>query len=122
MVESALVTTSFLFLLIGITDFGRMGFALNSVTYAAHRAARFASTNGSASGHAASSADITANVQSNVAALDTAQLSVTTTWTPDNHPGSNVKVVVSYNFKPLLIPISSSTLALKSTASEIIVQ
>jgi Flp pilus assembly protein TadG len=122
MVEAALVTTSFIFLLVGIMDFGRLGFAYNSVTYAAHRAARFAATNGSGSGHAASASDIQSNVQSNIVALDTSSLTVNVTWTPDNHPGSKVQVVVSYSFKPLLIPISSSALTLKSTSSQIITQ
>ena len=122
MVELALVFTTFVFLLVAIMDFGRMGFALNSITYAAHHAARFAATNGSGSGHAASTADIQSNVQSNIVALDTAALTTTVTWTPDNSPGSKVQVVISYSFKPLLIPISSTTLTLKSTSSQYITQ
>ena len=87
MVEGALVLTSFVFLLLGVMDFGRLGFAYNSVTYAAHHAARFAATNGSASGHAATLATIQTNVQNNVVALDTTCLTVGVTWTP-NKPGS----------------------------------
>jgi Flp pilus assembly protein TadG len=122
MVEAALVTTTFIILLVGVMDFGRLGFAYNSVTYAAHHAARFAATNGSASGHAATSATILSNVESNIVALDTTALTVTTTWTPNNSPGSQVQVVVSYGFKPMLLPISATSVNLKCTASSTIIQ
>jgi Flp pilus assembly protein TadG len=122
MVEAALVTTTFLVLLVGITDFGRLGFAYNSVTYAAHRAARFASTNGSASGHPASIATIQSNAQGDMVALDPGSLTVNVTWNPNNNPGSQVQVVVTYSFQPLLIPVSSGTLTVKSTSSQIVTQ
>jgi Flp pilus assembly protein TadG len=122
MIESALVTTTFLFLLMGIADFGRMGYAYNSIAFAAHRAARWACTQGSSSGHPATAAAIQADAQANVAALDNTQLAVAVTWTPNNNPGSTVQVAVTYNFKPLLIPVSSTTLKLKSTSTQIITQ
>jgi len=122
MVESALVTTVFLILLMGIADFGRMGFAYNSIAFAAHRAARWASTRGSSSGHAAALADVQAEAQANLTALDNTQLTVGVTWTPNNNPGSTVQVQLTYNFKPLLIPISSTKLKLKSTSAQIIIQ
>jgi len=122
MLEGALVMTTFVILLVGSMDFGRLGFAYSSVTYAAHQAARFAATNGSASGHAASVATIQANADSNVLGLDATKLTVSVTWTPNNNPGSQVQVVVSYGFKPLVVPISSSSLTLKSTAVDVITQ
>ena len=122
MVESALVTTVFLILLMGIADFGRMGFAYNSIAFAAHRAARWASMRGSTSGHAAALADVQADALANVAALDNTQLTVGVTWSPNNNPGSTVQVQLKYNFKTLLIPISSTTLTLKSTSAQVITQ
>ncbi|MGA3018216.1 MAG: TadE/TadG family type IV pilus assembly protein [Bryobacteraceae bacterium] len=122
MLEPALVTSLFLVLLMGITDFGRMGFAFNSIEFAAHRAARWATTRGSSSGHAATVAAVQAEAQANVAALDNTQLTVGVTWTPNNNPGSTVQVQVTYNFKTLLIPISSKALTLKSTSAQIITQ
>jgi len=122
MVEASLVTVCFLFLIVGITDFGRLGFAYNSITYATHLAARFAATNGSASGHAASAATIQSNVTSNLVGLNSAALTVTVTWTPNNNPGSQVQVTAAYNFKPLLIPISATTIALRSRCTETIAQ
>jgi Flp pilus assembly protein TadG len=122
MLEGALVMTTFVTLLIGAMDFGRLGFAYNSVTYAAHQAARFAATNGSASGHAATVSAIQANADSNLVGLSASNLTVSVTWTPNNNPGSQVQVVVSYGFKPLLVPISASNLTLKSTAVDTITQ
>jgi Flp pilus assembly protein TadG len=122
MLEGALVMTTFVILLVGSMDFGRLGFAYSSVTYAAHQAARFAATAGSASGHAASVANIQANADSNLLGLDATKLTVSVTWTPNNNPGSQVQVVVSYAFKPLVVPISSTSLTLKSTAVDVITQ
>jgi Flp pilus assembly protein TadG len=122
MLEGALVMTTFVILLVGSMDFGRLGFAYNSVTYAAHQAARFAATNGSASGHAASVATIQANADSNLLGLNASKLTVSVTWTPNNNPGSQVQVVVSYGFQPLVIPISSTSLTLNSTAVDVITQ
>ncbi len=122
MVEPALVTSLFLILVMGIADFGRMGFAFNSLSFAAHRAARWASARGSASGHAAAAADVQADALANATALDNTQLSVAVTWSPNNNPGSTVQVQMTYNFKTLLIPISSKALTLKSTSTQIITQ
>ena len=122
MLEGALVMTTFVILLVGAMDFGRLGFAYSSVTYAAHQAARFAATNGSSSGHAASVATIQANADNNLIGLNAHNLTVSVTWTPNNNPGSQVKVIVSYGFQPLVVPISSSSVTLRSTAVDIITQ
>src|SRR3954470_12623945 len=88
LVEAAIVAAVFLLLLVSLIEFGRLGFAYNSLSFAAQRAARFAALRGSGSGHAATAADIQAKAQVYIVALDTSQLTVTTTWTPDNKPGS----------------------------------
>jgi Flp pilus assembly protein TadG len=122
MLEGALVMTTFVILLIGSMDFGRLGFTYTSVTYAAHQAARFAATSGSASGHAATVATIQANADNNLIGLSATGLTVAVTWIPNNNPGSQVQVVVSYSFKPLVVPIAPGSLTLKSTAVDIITQ
>jgi len=122
MIESALAGVVFLVLLAGIMEGGRLGFAYNSVSFAAHRAARFAAVRGSASGHPASAADVTAEAKALVAALDSANLTVTTTWAPDNHPGSTVQVKVSYKFQTALVPLSSGLMTLATTSKQVITQ
>ena len=124
--EGALVFTTFVLVLVGVIDFGRLGFAYNSITFAARQAARYAAVNGSASVNPANAATIRANVRNNLVGLNTSSkiLNVTTTWIPpaNNSPGSQVQVVVSYAFQPLLVPISPNALTLKSTAVDYITQ
>jgi Flp pilus assembly protein TadG len=122
LLESALVFSVFLILLAGIMEFAVVGFAFNSVTFAAHRAARFATLRGSASGHPASLADVQAEAQACIHALDPAAVTVTVTWSPDNHPGSSVDVIVTYGLTSGLVPVSAGVLTLKSHSSQIILQ
>lgn len=122
LVELAFVTVVFLLLLVAIMEGGRMGFACSSVSFAAHRAARFAAVRGSGSGHPASASDIQAAAQAYIVALDNTKLTVTTTWMPDNQPGSTVQVRVSYGFATILVPLSSGLLTLETTARQVITQ
>jgi Flp pilus assembly protein TadG len=122
LLESALVFSVFLILLAGIMEFAVVGFAFNSVTFAAHRAARFATLRGSSSGHPASLSDVQAEAQACIHALDPAAVTVTVTWSPDNHPGSSVDVIVTYGLKSGLVPVSAGVLTLKSHSSQIILQ
>jgi Flp pilus assembly protein TadG len=122
MVESAVVATVFLLLVVSVAEFGRIGYAYNVVSFAAHRGARYAAVRGSTSGRPASAADIQAEVQAYVTALDNSQLTVATTWNPDNNPGSTVIVKVSYGFKTILIPMSSGLISLETTCRQYISQ
>lgn len=122
LVESAIVAVAFLMLLVVIIESSRLGFAYNSVSFAAHRAARYAAVRGSASGHPASAADIQAQAQSLIVALDNTKLGVTTTWTPNNNPGSSVQVVVSYGFRTVLVPVSAPLLTFQTTSRQTITQ
>ena len=122
MIEGALALMAFAILIAGIMELGFAGLVANSVTFAAQRAARFASVRGSASGHPATAADVQSTAQQYAIPLAPASLAVTVTWTPDNNPGSTVSVKVSYAFKPALMPISPTALTLQSTAAQLIVQ
>jgi Flp pilus assembly protein TadG len=122
MIESAMAASVFLLLVAGIMEGSRLGFAYNSVSFAAHRAARFAAVRGASSGHPATAADITAEAKAVVVALDTNNLNVSTVWTPNNQPGSRVTVTVTYGFRTLLIPMSSSLMTLTTTSGQIIAQ
>ena len=122
LVESAVVAAVFLLLLAGIMELSRLGFAYNAVSFAAQRAARYAAVRGTGSGHAASAADIQAAAMAYTAALDNTKVTVTTLWTPDNHPGSTVQVNVAYSFATVLVPLSASALTLQTTSRHIITQ
>ncbi|MEO8594341.1 MAG: TadE/TadG family type IV pilus assembly protein [Candidatus Solibacter sp.] len=122
LVESALALMVFGVLMAGVMELGFTGFIDSSVTFAAQRAARYAAVRGSGSGHPATVADIRAIAQSYAAPLSTAYLTVTTTWTPNNNPGSTVLVTVSYAIRPALLPISAGVLTLQSAARQTITQ
>ena len=122
MVESTLVATVYLLLLVAIMECGRLGFAYNSVSFAAHRAARYAALRGASSGHPASTGDVTAEANSLLVALDAASVTVATTWTPNNQPGGTVQVTVQYAFRTLLVPMSAGLMTLSTTSRQVVVQ
>jgi hypothetical protein len=57
-----------------------------------------------------------------VGVLKTSAMTVTTTWAPNNNPGSVVTVAVTYNFPPLTSLVSSVTIPLTRTAAMVITQ
>jgi Flp pilus assembly protein TadG len=122
LVESAFALASFAVLLAGIMEIGFTGFVANSVTFAAQRAARYASVCGSASGHPAATADVQAVAQKYATPLTAGSVTVNVTWTPNNSPGSTVQVQVVYSFKPSILPLDGGILTLQSTARQTIVQ
>jgi Flp pilus assembly protein TadG len=123
LVESSVVAVVFLLLLTGTMEVARLGFAYNEVSFAAQSAARYASVSGSSSGHVATAAGIQSVAETYTGALDNTQVTVTTTWSPNNNPGSTVQVKVSYNFATVLVPLSpAGALTVQTTASSIITQ
>lgn len=122
LVESTIVAVVFLLLLTGIMECGRLGLAYNEVSFAAQCAARYASVRGSGSGHPALASDVQRVAKVYTGALDNSQVTVTATWTPNNNPGSTVKVKVSYRFDTVLVPLSATTVPVQTTASAIISQ
>ncbi|MGH9943141.1 MAG: TadE/TadG family type IV pilus assembly protein [Pyrinomonadaceae bacterium] len=108
LVEFAVASLVFFLMLFGVMEFGRAIWAYNSMAHAAREGARYAIVRGSESGRAASTTDVEAYVRDR-AGLNTAQ--VTTTWVPDNKPGSEVQVSVRYNFQPALPFIPSMVLS-----------
>jgi Flp pilus assembly protein TadG len=122
MVEGALVFLVFAVLMAAIFELGIVGFAANSVSFAAHRGARFASVRGSSSGRAATIDEIRASAKASAAPLNLSNLTVDVSWLPDNQPGSSVQVTVSYSIRPALAPLSAGALTLRSIARARIVQ
>lgn len=122
LVESALALASFAVLLAGIMEASFALLVANSITFAAERAARYASLSGSKSGHPAAAADIQSVAKAYAAPLRAGALAAHVTWTPDNQPGSTVQVQVSFSFAPQMMPLAGRLLTLQSTARNIIVQ
>lgn len=122
MYESALVMLVYVAMMAGIMELGLVGFAVNAVSFAAHRAARYAAVRGSSTGSPATAAQITTSAKGYAAPLSAAGLTVAASWSPNNNPGSTVQVKVSYNFAPTFLPVDTKVLTIQTTACEIIAQ
>jgi len=122
LIEDALAFLVFAVLAAGIMELGLAGAIANTVSFAAQRAARYASVNGSASGHAATVSAIQGIAQQYAAPFNGAALTTSVSWSPDNNPGSAVTVTVGYALTPALLPISSTGFTLHATASHRIIQ
>jgi Flp pilus assembly protein TadG len=123
MAEFALVLTPCLALFFGIINFALALYCYDFVCYSAQQAARYATVHGSTAPTVVTAANVQTYVNTLVAGvLNTNSLTVTTTWAPNNKPGSVVTVAVSYNFPPLTSIVSSVTIPLTRTAAMVIAQ
>ena len=82
-------------------------------------AVRWAMVRGGDSGRALDSAAVTSFVKTIAPGMDTSAITVTTTWTPDNAPGSSVRVNIQYAFESIVPFIPPVTM---SSASQITIQ
>jgi hypothetical protein len=94
-------------------------YSYNFVSQAARDATRYASVNGANSLNPVDASAVQDYVRKEATGLNKGNITVTTTWSPDNKPGSVVKVAVTYNFQPFY-PMSGSTIALSSSSQMVI--
>ena len=121
-VEFAMCATAFCMVLFGLVYYGKAIYTWNLVSYAAREATRAASVHGSSSSSPWASSNVTTFVTTYLNGLSSSPLTVTTTWSPNNNPGSTVTVKVSYNF-PIWIPfMSASTLNMSSSSQTTMLQ
>jgi Flp pilus assembly protein TadG len=117
LVEATLVTIPFFTLILGIIACGYLVFTYDSLAFGAQQGARWASVRGSTSGTPATVASVQAFVDGQVPGLVPASLTVQTTWSPDNKPGSTVTVRVTYTAVPLSTLSLPNTLTLSSSST-----
>ena len=123
MAEFALVLTPCLTLFFGIINFALALYCYDFVCYSAQQGVRYATVHGSTAITVVAASDVQTYVRALVVGvMKTSAMTVTTTWAPDNKPGSVVTVVVSYNFPPLTSLVSSVTIPLTRTAAMVITQ
>ena len=121
LVEFALsFTIFFLVTVVGTLDFGRAIWAHNVVAHASHEAVRFAIVHGSKSSSPATTDDIRDYVEARTFLLAPGGVNVTTTWTPDNAPGSVVRVEVEHDFHPLLVGLLQETIQISSNSEMVV--
>jgi Flp pilus assembly protein TadG len=121
-VEFAMVIPGVLLLALAITNFAMVINAYNFVCSGARDGTRYAAVRGATSPNPASSSDIRTFVLSEAAGLDPSQLTVATTWTPDNQPNSTVAVQVQYNFQFQIPFVTLSPVSLTSNSQLVISQ
>jgi Flp pilus assembly protein TadG len=118
LMESALVFTPFIALVLGTMEFGNLAMYQNSVTYASTQGARYAMVRGYNATSPATTTTVQDYVRTQCYGLkDPNNVTVTTTWPDgDNKPGHRVKVVVQYSYSPMErlafainIPIAASS-------------
>jgi Flp pilus assembly protein TadG len=131
-VEFALASIILFTLIFGVIAICTALYTYNVLAEVTREATRYAIVRGSAchfpkgASCPATAADIQTHVQSNnYPGIDPTSLLVPASnvvWTPNNNPGSTVKVTVTYQF-PLNIPfVSSQTLSMSSTSQMLISQ
>jgi len=122
LLEFGLAFLIFLSVLYGIMEFGRIVASYNIISGAAREGARYAMVHGSASGSVATASDVQSVVRNWAIGLDTSSVVVTTTWTPGNAPGNNVKVKASYVVTPSTGLILKNGLTVQSSSQMAISQ
>ncbi|MBV8730457.1 MAG: pilus assembly protein [Acidobacteriia bacterium] len=117
LVETALVTIPFFTLVLGIITAGYLVFIYNSTAFMAQQGSRWASVRGSTSTSPATAASVQTYVDTQAAGLVSGSVAVTTTWSPNNKPGSTVSVKVAYLAQPLSTLGFPSALSISSSSS-----
>ena len=122
MVEFALVVPVLLMLTIGTVDVGRLVWSSAMLHHLAREATRYASIRGADSNNPVSATDVETYVSDQLIGVKSSEVTVTTTWTPNNSPGGTVQVQLDYTYDfligglvgldPLPIQGSSSLLVL----------
>jgi Flp pilus assembly protein TadG len=119
-VELALLVPVITLLVVGTIDLGRGMWAKHSLEHVVGDAVRVAVVQGSTSEQPATQSSMTTWVQNALPHLRPKDLTVVTTWSPNNRPGSDVTVSVIYDFDPLIPFLPLETLALTANATSVI--
>jgi Flp pilus assembly protein TadG len=127
LVEFAAVFTVLFTFLFAIMDLSRALYTYHFVADAAREGTRYAMVRGSTctswtTACPAAASDIQTYLKSVPAGINPASLTATTTWTPNNSPGSVVQVQVQYSFQPIFPFIPKTALVMTSTSQVVISQ
>lgn len=121
LVEFGLVVVVFFMFVFGVMDFGRMIYTYHFVSDAACQATRYAIVRGATSTDPATAADVAAYVKSiTPEGIDPSSITVSTSWSPNDAPGSNVKVQVSDDFH-FMTPVLAKYQMTLSDASQMVI-
>jgi Flp pilus assembly protein TadG len=102
MIEFAFVAPVLFILTIGTIDVGRLVWSASMLHHMAREATRYASVRGSEANSPVNAADIDTYVKNRLIGIPGSEVTVTTTWTPNNNPGGTVQVQLDYTYSFLL--------------------
>ncbi len=121
LLEFGLVVLVFYTFVFGVMDFGRALYNYHFVSHAAREATRYAIVHGAASPAPATAADIAAFIQGiTPSSIDPHAITVSTTWSPNNEPGSDVRIQVQDNFH-FIMPMLLTTQMTMTSASQMVI-
>ncbi len=122
LLEFGLVMVVFFMFVFGIMDFGRALYTYHFVSNAACEATRYAIVRGASSTDPATASDVANYVKSiTPAGINFNNLTISTTWSPNNDPGSSVRVQISDNFS-FMTPFFSKDITLSDASQMVISQ
>ncbi len=118
-VEFALLLAPFLMVTFGIIELGIYGMEQQALLESVHAGVRYAVVHGAKSTSPATAASLQTMVQNGSSALTPSLVSVTVTFSPNNSPGSTVKIVATYPWSSVvpLLKLSSATITATSVAT-----
>ena len=119
-IELALILPFIALLVMGIIDLGRGAWTRHSLEDAVSDVVRHASFSGSSTPQPSTEQSLEAWIESRRPYFDPEALNLVASWSPDNHPGSEVSVLLTYDFDPLLPVVPMGTFVLRAGASRII--
>lgn len=101
-VEFGLILPVLLLLVFGAIESGWALFTYNTLSHAAQEATRYAIVRGGSSTSPASEGDIKKYLQERAPKLDIPVDQITVNFVPDNSPGNEVQISITYPYVPLI--------------------
>jgi Flp pilus assembly protein TadG len=102
MIEFAFVAPVLFLLTIGTIDVGRLVWSASMLHHMAREATRYASVRGAEANSPVDATDIETYVKNRLIGVSGNEVTVTTTWTPNNSPGGTVHVRLDYTYSFLI--------------------
>lgn len=121
LLEFGMVMVVFFMFVFGVMDFGRAIYTYHFVSNAACEATRYAIVRGSTSTDPVTATDVAAYVKAiTPLGVNPRDLTISTTWSPNDSPGSSVRVQVSDNFR-FMTPLFTRYQVNLSDASQMVI-
>ncbi len=120
LLESALVLWPFMLIIFGIIQISFVIWSNSTLAYAVDASVRYATLNGARSSTPATADNIKQVLRDNALGLDTTILTANVTWTPNNRPGSTVRIEATYPIQTLISVVWNHPYSLKATSEMLI--